>query len=768
MVASDLPKPRRIELILRQLDTLPTLPAVAARLLQLTASDESHAREVVELVAADPALTAKVLSLCRAADKGVRSDVVTVERAVVLLGFTTIRNTVLSLKVFELFGSEEKKTNRRVNEPAEEDYEPFDRAGLWTHALAVGVLAELIAKAHPGQHDLNPEQAFVCGLLHDIGKLAMDQVLPRSYARVVEVCKNKRCSIAEVERLIIGIDHHTAGKRLAEQWGLPHVLQDCIWLHGSPYEALPNLPHRRMIGVIGLSDAIVRRLMIGFSGNQGLVTDTDVLIERLGLSKPAVDSATAALYDELERRGKMMGLHDTPSQQVLIESIQKANEALGRLNQQLAVRSKQVAGQSRVLEVIAAFHASASPGRSVQDVLDAVMHSARSLFGEGFYAMLYPSRAAEGREEWLIGERAVGSEITRYQAIDPPPSAPDLIAMDANQPMTMNLMGLLPTITDYLIGAEDLRKVQLLPLASGWGTAALLIHDRPEVPAWPVLHPLLTTWGSAIAAAAQHEGAKRMGEELNDANLALAEAQDRLLQTESLARLGEMAAGAAHEMNNPLAVIAGRAQLLSMSLPNGGKEQQSAQLIYKESHRLSDLITALHLFSNPPQPDCRPVELLGLLDDVVRTVRLGRSKRERAAEISMAVKDRLPIVHCDPPHVARALTELLLNAIQSNPRSVVHLSAFTNPANETVVIQVIDDGDGMDARTLSHAFDPFFSAKPAGRQVGMGLPRAQQLVLAHGGRIDLESQPGKGTTATITLPIRGRATDALDLALEAE
>lgn len=752
MVASDLPKPRQIELILRQLDTLPTLPSVAARLLQLTASEASDTREVVELVASDPALTAKVLSLCRAADKGVRSEVVTVERAVVLLGFSAIRNTVLSLKVFELFQGDEADKKRHHDDVT--GPEPFDRSGLWTHALAVGILAELIAKAHPGQQDMNPDEAFVCGLLHDIGKLALDQVLPRSYARVVEVCKNKRSSIAEVERQIVGVDHHTAGKRLAEQWGLPHLIQDCIWLHGSPYEALPNLQHRRMIGLIALSDAIVRKLMLGFSGNHKLVTDTDVLIEQLGLSKPAVGSATSELYSELQHRSALMGLGDTPSEQLLMGSIQRANEALGRLNNQLTARSQQAMGQARVLEVIASFHQAQTPGRSVQDVLDAVMASACSLFGEGFYAVLYPSVTMNGREEWLIGQRPGEERPTHYNAIDPPPSAPLLSHLDANQPMSMGLMGLLPWISDELIEAQDLRKVRLLPLSSGWGTAALLIHDRERVPAWQVLHPILATWGASIAAAAQHDGAKRMGEELSEANLALAEAQDQLLQQESMARLGEMAAGAAHEMNNPLAVIAGRAQLLSMSLSQGTREQQAAQMIFNESHRLSDLITALHMFATPPTPECRPVELLGLLDDVVRTVRQARPKRERSIEVSMALRDNLPIVHCDPAQIARALTELLLNAIQSNPTAAVHLSAHTDEASESVVIQVVDDGDGMDGRTLSHAFDPFFSAKPAGRQVGMGLARAQQLVLAHGGRVELDSQLGKGTTACLTLPIR--------------
>jgi signal transduction histidine kinase/HD-like signal output (HDOD) protein len=756
MVTSHVPKPQRIELILRQLDSLPTLPSVAARLLQLTADDSSSMKEVIDLVASDPALTAKIISQCTSADKGVRKDIITIEKAVKLLGFGAIRNTVLSLKVLEVFQKEDTVVVRDGS--TENEPEPFDRSGLWTHALAVGILAELIAKAHPGQQDLSTEQAFVCGLLHDIGKLALDQVLPRSYARVVEICKNKRSPIAEIERSIVGIDHHTAGKRLAEQWGLPHVIQDCMWLHGSPYEALPDLPHRRMVGLIMLSNAIVRRQMLGMSGNHGLVADTDVLIERLGFSRSAIQSATTQLYDELQRRGQAMGLCEAPSQELLMQSIQRANETLGRLNQQLNVSSKQAAGQGRVLETIAQFHGQATPGRSVEDVLEAVMGSARSLFGDGFYAVLYPTASGEHREEWLIGQQTERGSAT-YEAIDPPPSAPRLSEMDTHEPAAMNLMGLLPWISESLSGLEDVREVRLLPLSSGWGTAALLIHDRPQLPAWHVLHPLLATWGGSIAAAAQHEGVKRLGEALNEANTELAQAQDALLKQQSLARLGEMAAGAAHEMNNPLAVIAGRSQLLSKTLAQGTREQQAAQLVFQESHKLSDLITALHMFANPPTPDCRPVQLLGLLDEVVRTARQARSKRERNIEITMGVKGELPIIHCDPAMIARALTELLLNALQANPDGEVHLSAHTESDLESVVIRVVDDGDGMDGRTLNHAFDPFFSAKPAGRQVGMGLARAQQLVLAHGGRIDLDSRLNEGTTATLTLPIRGLHAD---------
>jgi len=342
----------------------------------------------------------------------------------------------------------------------------------------------------------------------------------------------------------------------------------------------------------------------------------------------------------------------------------------------------------------------------------------------------------------------------------------------------MELMGVLPWIADYLIAAEDLREVKMLPLPCGWGTAAIMLHDRPNLPGWNILGPIAGTWGNAIAATAQHAGARRMGEDLATANAALASAQDRLLHTESLARLGEMAAGAAHEMNNPLAVISGRSQLMTMTLTPGSDHQKSAQMIFRESHRLSDLISCLRMFADPPQADRKPADLAGLLQNVVGKVRSASAKRQAKFKFDLQLPGNLPAVLIDADQIDRAVTELLFNAVQANPKSAVLVSVKADPpfdnqaddqgalgasgsdsANETGVasrtlhIQVTDDGDGMDKHTLNHALDPFFSAKAAGRQVGMGLPRAEQLANAHGGAVRLRSQVGQGTVATLLLSL---------------
>jgi HD-like signal output (HDOD) protein len=540
---SEATRKRRLDLILRQVESLPTLPSVAMRLLSLTAAEDTHARDVVDLIRADQTLTAKVLALCRQADRGLRDDVMTVDRAVVLLGFNTIRNAVLSVKVLETFPDKPRAARNGAESEADAaaagpvPAPAFDYLNFWRHSLAVAITAELLATAAAAP-DLPPGEAFVCGLMHDVGKLALDQVLPKSFARVLQLAELNQGNLAEFERRVIGLDHHTAGKRLAEQWGLPHALQDCIWLHGTAYELLPRLEHRRLVGLVSLADLMVRQQHVGFSGNFVVRQDPRELAKKIGIDPEAITAASARLHEELERRSKALGLDDRPSRDLYLESIEHANEELGRLNSALDRRGRVAARQGQALEAIAAFHAAAAPGQGVLDAMAAVLASAESALGPGFYALLSESESDEpgenqGQERvWLLAQPSADHEASpapRSRLIDPPPHAVRLSQLEAGAGAALGLMSVVPWIADSLLEAPDLREVKLLPLASGWGIAAVLLHDRPALPPGTQLAALTSTWGAAIAAAGQHQGARRLGEELAEANRALAEAQDRLL-----------------------------------------------------------------------------------------------------------------------------------------------------------------------------------------------------------------------------------------------
>jgi len=754
MSTTDATSARRIELILQQVESLPTLPQVAMRLLQITSADDSDAQQVIDLVKNDAPLTAKILQMCRSAAVAVRTPIVTVDRAVVMLGFDAIRNAVLSVKVFETFSQTASTEGGAEDEsapaPAPDRSAIFQRPAFWQHCFGVAVAAELIAARHSELDDLNPGEAFVCGLLHDIGKLALEHVLPKAYQRVVELTEQTHTNIAEVERKVLGLDHHTAGKRLAEHWGLGQVVQDAIWLHGSTPRSLPDLPHRRLVALVHLADLIVRRQHIGYSGNHRISDDAADRAEAIGLDSERVHAVVGELHEQIESRSEALGLNRSTDRKLFLDSIMQANQLLGRLNQQLDGQRRVARTQNRAIQSIVEFHHQAhGPGQSVGDVLSSVVVSAASVMGEGHFGIIYqPS----GQSAWQVSQYNAEGRVVRSQLTDPPAGVTELSALASRDELPVGWMSVLPWLSDYLAGFDDIRRIRLLPLPCAWGTAAVLVHDHEQLPPAPQMEALTRTWGAAIGAATQHEGARRLGEQLAEANRVLTETQEQLLLNESMAKLGEMAAGAAHEMNNPLAVISGRAQLLSSKLESGSKPQADAALIYQQAQKLSDLVTALHTFAQPPRPKVRSIAVLDIIE---RATRRAHQRQPDRPAVRFSPGQSLPSIRTDPDQLAEILAELIVNAHEAEPANSVQVIAQIDPFDDRLILRVTDDGAGMDAHTLEHAFDPFFSSKRAGRQPGLGLARARRLAEGLDGTIRLESTPGRGTTATVALPLAG-------------
>lgn len=589
---------RRTELVLRELEQLPTLPAVATRLLQMGSSDEVDIREIVRIIESDVSVTARLLSLCKKSAYKTRNPITTVEMAVVMLGLDAVRSLVLSVEIFDWTKNAHADRRFEGGGPAvdqrtargrastrppgagdrAEARPGFNRIGFWQHSIAVACCCDLIAREHPDL-DFHPEEAFVCGLVHDIGKMALELVLPRAYARVVELAESRHGDIADFERPIVGLDHHGAGATLADHWGLPEMLRDAIAWHHSSIADLPEGVNKRLVVLVQLADLICRKLTLGWSGNHTTTGDEKALCLAGNLHYDRVMNAVSKLYEAASGRMKDLGLGDEPSQALLVESILKANQRLGRANQELV-----------------------------------------------------------------------------------------------------------------------------------------------------------------------------------QANLALEAAQRELSEAKALARLGQMTAGAAHEMNNPLAVISGRAQVLLGRLRDD-QDRSAARAIVDASTRLTDLITRLNRIATPPAAQPVVVDLKNLLEGIIRRAKDKHGERVQARGdkltvigVKLTLPEQLHPARLDPELISDALGEIIINALESGPRGRIEVRADVDKHDDRLMIQVIDDGVGMSDLALSHALDPFFSEKPAGRQTGLGLALAHRLIGAHGGEIDLQSRPGKGTSVTVYLP----------------
>ncbi len=225
-----------------------------------------------------------------------------------------------------------------------------------------------------------------------------------------------------------------------------------------------------------------------------------------------------------------------------------------------------------------------------------------------------------------------------------------------------------------------------------------------------------------------------------------------LLEAEKLAALGEFAAGAGHEINNPLTVISGRAQLLLREEKNP-ERQHALALISAQAMRVYEMIADMMLFARPPRPELKPVELVRLVDDLLAEL-LPRAARQQTAIARTGELGPLD-VQADSVQLCVALRALCQNAIEAL-NSGGHIEICIERRDRDVEIHIRDDGPGIRPEERRHIFDPFYSARQAGRGLGLGLSKAWRIVTNHGGQIEALGEPSHGTTFRIVLPVHER------------
>jgi signal transduction histidine kinase len=232
----------------------------------------------------------------------------------------------------------------------------------------------------------------------------------------------------------------------------------------------------------------------------------------------------------------------------------------------------------------------------------------------------------------------------------------------------------------------------------------------------------------------------------------LAELETRFQETleqEKLAAMAELAAGAGHEINNPLTVIGGRAQLLLKQETDPERRRELA-LINAQVKRAYEMIADLRLFARPPRPEPRPFDLVALVEQILAD--MAPLAAERATTLARS-GDAGPVeIVADPVQLSVALRALCANSLEAIGHDG-HVEVEVRRSGEDVVIRVADDGPGILPEQRRHLFDPFYSARQAGRGLGLGLSKCWRIVTGHGGRIDVEGQPGQGAVFTITLPL---------------
>jgi putative nucleotidyltransferase with HDIG domain len=236
--------------IVRKIAELPTLPQVVTVILSLIDSPDSSAEDINKVMEKDPSLVGKILKLVNSAYYGLPNKVNSVRQAIVILGFSTVKSLAISASVFDMFDG--------ARETA------FNREEFWTHSIGCGCVARLLGNREPG---VDAETAFVVALLHDIGKMVLDQYSPQEFDATVNLAKEKGLSFWEAEQETLQETNHSEiGAWVAEQWKLSVELTEAI-RHHHRVDEIEDHNTRVLAAICRFSNFICQKRQVGASGN---------------------------------------------------------------------------------------------------------------------------------------------------------------------------------------------------------------------------------------------------------------------------------------------------------------------------------------------------------------------------------------------------------------------------------------------------------------------------------------------------------------------
>ncbi len=273
--------PPELQKAMSRLTEISSLPEITTRIVQVVEDPKSTAQEMHDIVKHDPALASKILKVVNSAFYGLPAQIASLDRAIVMLGLSAVKNIALAASLSRMF---------RPGAISER----FAAKDLWQHCIAVGVCARLLADASGGQ----AEEAFVAGLVHDLGLLVEYQLFPDKLKEVVEVCEQNTQDFCNAERQVIGADHTAFGAALASKWKFPPGLRNSIAYHHNPTVLKPEF--KRIVAAVFVADTICCQNQIGFYLTAQTQDVPDSALETIGVSAAKVSELMEILPQRIE------------------------------------------------------------------------------------------------------------------------------------------------------------------------------------------------------------------------------------------------------------------------------------------------------------------------------------------------------------------------------------------------------------------------------------------------------------------------------------
>lgn len=694
---------------------IPALPHLTLEALRAPEDDRAALVELAAIASFDEHLAAIIVAEAHPQDHAP-----TLEEAVLSLGLPRLREVLFQTILPSLF--------RRATDSE------MARDSFWEHAHACGTYAARISSALGGTFS---SKSYVAGLLHDIGKLAIDTVCEDGYGAAIDANGFEGLHLIEGERAAYGTDHTVAGKWLAERWALPEEYISAIWLHHHPPGSLDDTAFAvTLIDIVALANALAHRRSAEFGDAAPLTTAAEALRKRLGLAEDDLEALVA----------KPLGA-GIPNQTHKRSSVDTSVD----VDPDAVVLRRQVA-QYRVLH---ALQMKQTATASFDELADGMVGALREAFGPERGAIVAQDQSGQVLACILWHDREGPSEVL------PLPSdgySSSRCLSDLLQELQLSPRRIL-RIDDIEI--EEPRtalagtghsNMLVLPLASQHRTVGqLLVDPGKETTELFVesLFPYTEMFGKMLAQYLQESSGRQHAEDMA-ASLLHQELDYRgRIREERLDSVRKLVAGAAHEINNPLTVILGRAQIL-LSRSDLPEINDGLEAIIQESRRASKVLTDLMQFTRSSELHRTTTSVGSILRHVVATMR-SRLEQRGITLVQDYELGKLDVC-VDRHQIEQVFVNLIVNAEQAmEDGGILTLRVTSNHNDRMAVVQIVDTGEGIPASVLGQIFEPFFTTRGT-QGTGLGLSVCHGIVDNHQGTLTVHSVEGEGTTCTLTLP----------------
>lgn len=696
------------------LKDLPSLPHILVKLMAACSDENGSLGDIADILTNDPSLCAKVLRMVNSAYYGLGNRVDAIDQAVAYLGTDAVKNIAVCSAVYQAF-------NSRKGDSA------FNLKLFWWHSLKCALLSRILAgEVAYG----SPEEAFVAGLLHDIGKLVLWVNFSEKYTELVKKYEDRADMLAAGESQL-GATHSQIGAWLLDRWKFQSFVADSALYHHEPFERISAaLPLAQIVYTANmLSGKTADSRKDGIKVAEALLgSSQEQVLGFLALSDDALDEVAQSFGIEIEppqEIGESLSDTDRQMQENLVEEVRDISLLLGTMRNLVAAQEE-------------------------KDILK-VLHEGLQILFDVRHILFF---LYDDEKDILVGKEVEGHQATSR--------ASDLtIPMGLEKSLLVSCLLAGKAIDSFGIGQSSdlvIADAQMIRFMKSDGMLCLPLALRSEYVGVIVV--------GIDATKLSHLGRnfKLLEMFLSEAALTLRvqqlrERQLRSIQSERAGASFALARKVVHEVNNPLGIMKNYLKILGLKLKDQGIELDELGVLNEEIDRIARIVGELTAFSGETPRKWSPVDINALIQDLVKLTAESLLTEKKVA-IHVDLDPDLP----KPMSERDGLRQILVNLMKNASEAMIeggniyfktrHRGTLLEGSESRgfVEVTVSDDGPGISEEMKRRIFEPFVSSKDSGH-LGLGLSIVLNLINRLKGSLVCQSEEGKGTRFTIELPV---------------